>query len=203
MLCQCFSLSKVMTFSDVNTLFSLSSSLASSLSLVIFAKLTSRLFCPLIATWKMRNQLLNHFASFTKILSTVEVKIIPSTYSQPHQGQSHLYLRNAETVDVITQTFNFVTTRLRLCGLKCHSQASFGIRNGDKESVYLWFFFSKKSGRLEIPEWYHKVTSMLIIKCLMVISRSELQRCKSKFSSDEICVKVIWLASTFPSGNTF
>ena len=30
------------------------------------------------------------------------------------QGQPHLYLRNAETVDVITQTFNFVTTSLRL-----------------------------------------------------------------------------------------
>ena len=36
----------------------------------------------------------------------------------------------------------------------------------------------------------------------MVISRSELQRYKSKFSSDEICVKVISLPSTFPSGIT-
>ena len=36
----------------------------------------------------------------------------------------------------------------------------------------------------------------------MVISRSELQCYKSKFSSDEICVKVISLPSTFPSGIT-
>ena len=105
LLCLCFSLSKVMTFSDVNPLFFLSSSLASSLSLVIFAKLTFRLFCPL-SDVKNEKSPIESLCILHRILSTVEKKIIlkfSSTYSQRSlsQGQSLLYLRNAETVDVI------------------------------------------------------------------------------------------------------
>ena len=136
LLCLCFSLTKVMTFSDVNPLFFLSSSLASSLSLVIFAKLTFRLFCPL-SDVKNEKSPIESLCILYKMLSTVtvEVKIIlkfSSTYSQRSlsQGQSLLYLRNAETVDVITQTFNFVTTSLRLRWLKCHFEASFWVQNG-------------------------------------------------------------------------